>query len=655
MKAADLQRKKEKRARTGQERRSFGVPGGKPGGGRVERQKPVSGDGRAKQLGNLSGDGQPERQRPERPLATIKRLCGFFRPHAWKLAAVAFSVILAAGARLVPPWITRYTVDSVLPAGRPELLWYAGGALLAASLLEGALVFLNRYAMEYLGQRVIFELRGKLYEHLSRLSFSYYDSVRTGDIMARITSDTEILRRFFGFAGVNLLTNLLVLAGVFFAMLSWDYRLALLYLGMVPFMYHAMKNYAFKVRPSWRVVRRRMAGLTEVVRETVVGMETVKLFNGEETAVEKFAAENDGYYNSHMEAARISAIWMPYAAFLLGLGTAVVIWYGGKLVIRGGLSLGTLIGFTGYIAMLTRPIRQTGRIVNLVIQAVTSAERIFATLDTEPEVKDTPGAYELPGVTGRVEYSGVEFSYNGKNRILRDVSFTADPGEIVAIVGPTGAGKSTLLHLLPRFYEPTAGRITIDGREIREVTVKSLRSKIGMVLQDTFLFAASVAENIAFGKPEATMEEIRWAAKTAQIDDYIESLPDGYDTLVGERGVRLSGGQKQRLAIARVLLTDPRILLLDEPTSSVDTETEERLRTALTEVIKGRTVIVVAHRLWTVRSADKIVVLQNGRIVETGTHEELLAKEGVYAGINRTQLQTTRGSGREHNAGRLRT
>ena len=244
-----------------------------------------------------------------------------------------------------------------------------------------------------------------------------------------------------------------------------------------------------------------------------------------------------------------------------------------------------------------------------------------------------------------MEYAGIEFSYDGKTPILKGVSFTAEPGEVVAIVGPTGAGKSTILHLLPRFYEPTAGKITIDGHDIREVTVKSLRSKIGLVLQDTFLFAGTIAENIAFGKPGATMAEIRWAAKVAQIDDFIESLPDGYDTYVGERGVRLSGGQKQRLAIARVLLTNPRILLLDEPTSSVDTETEARLRKALAEVVKGRTVIVVAHRLWTVRNADKILVLQDGRIVETGTHEQLLARGGVYARINRTQLQAAAGSG----------
>ncbi len=580
-----------------------------------------------------SAGGKKDKSKPQGPIwPIIKRLLSHTRGHRGWILLTLLLIGCSTFLGLLPPWVIRYAVDDLILAGETELLWMAALGILLLAFLQGAINFSERYLMEWVGQRIVYRLRGEVFQHLNRLSFEFYDQARTGDIMSRVTADTGTINRFLGFGLVHLIGNVATIAGILIILLIWDFSLALLYLLILIPMFHAFSRYAFQVRPLFAYVRRHLGQISNVLQENLAGIRRVKLSAGENIEKEKFDQANYSYFQASLEAARVRALWMPYINFLIGIATALIVWYAGRGVIRGELSLGILVGFTSYIALLVRPIRQSGMLMGLVMGAAAGAERVFQVLDTVPEVKDKAGAVSLEQVKGRIEIKNLNYAYD-ETPVLQDINMTIDAGEVVALVGPTGTGKSTFLHLIPRFYELQEGSITLDGYDIRDIKLKNLRSHVGMMLQDTFIFDATIRDNIAYGVSRASNEEVQEVAKKVQLHDFIVNLPQGYNTPVGERGITLSGGQRQRLALARILMKDPAVLLLDEPTASIDVETESLMLEALQQVFAGRTVLVVAHRLWTVQRADRIVVMQDGRIVQEGKHQKLVEEHGPYRTI----------------------
>lgn len=586
-------------------------------------------------------------------MKVLGRLLGYARRYWLALAAGVAAMGAGLVAALIVPYIIRVVIDRAIVGGDVRLLGWAASAVIGVSLIRGVFAFGERYAMEYLAQKVIYDLRNALYSHLQRLSFSFYDHAQTGQLMSRVTGDVETLRRFLGFGLMNLVSNGLTMLAVLAVLVSLHWRLTVLSLATLPFTVLAIARFSREIRPAYTAIQQQLAVITSRLQENLSGVRVVRAFAREEDEEARFHRENTAYLERTVAAARLWAFFFPLMNFITGAGTALVIWYGGREVILGRLSLGSLVAFNSFLLMLIMPLRMIGWIVNLSQRAQAAGQRIFEILDTEPDVRDLPGARPLPRVRGEVVFENVSFTYEPRGAegddffTVHDINLRVRPGETVAVLGATGSGKSTLVNLIPRFYDPTAGRVLIDGVDIREVTLESLRRQIGVVLQDTFLFSASIRENIAYGRPGATLEEIQEAARAAGIHDFITGLPQGYDTLVGERGVGLSGGERQRVAIARALLMDPRILILDDSTSSVDTETEHAIQAALRRLMVGRTTFVIAQRLATLKSADRIVVLEEGRIVDEGDHAALLSRSRIYREIYGLQFRPQEDAGRE--------
>ncbi|MBT9156672.1 MAG: putative multidrug export ATP-binding/permease protein [Firmicutes bacterium] len=584
-------------------------------------------------------------------MGVVIRLLRQVQPYRWRVALALGMVFMSTGLVAVQPMLIRFTVDEVFQAGRWHLLGWVALGLLLATVLRSAFGYLERISMEWIAQRTIYDLRNAIYHHLQSLSFSFYDQAQTGELMSRATADVEMMRRFLSFGILRLTSSALTLVVVMTLLLTMDVRLALVSMASIPLLVLAIWRFATTVRPRYKQIQEQLGTITAVLQEAIAGVRVVRAFAQEDREIERFRRENWHYLDLNITTVRLWALYFPLMTFLGGLGSTVVLWYGGSRVIAGELSVGAMIAFQTLLMQLVMPIRMLGWLVNMASQAVAAGQRVYTILDTASDVRDKPSAVDLVRPAGHVRFNRVSFSYDGKSSVLDDVSIDAKPGQTIALLGTTGSGKSTVINLIPRFYDVTTGSITIDGMDVRDVTLKSLRANIGMVLQETFLFSASLKDNIAYGRPGAKEHELIAAAKAAQIHDFILSLPEGYNTLIGERGIGLSGGQKQRVAVARALLMDPRVLILDEATSSVDSETELAMQRALQAVMRNRTTFVIAQRLSTVRGAHQIIVLQEGQIVEQGTHDTLLAQNGIYREIydlqfrqqDSTQNQTDKG------------
>ena len=575
----------------------------------------------------------------------LLRLIVFARKY-WGWLLLAFVCMIATTAfTLAIPRILGEAIDTVLGSGERSLLIWAAVAVLGASALRGLSAFGHNYLSEVISQKTSYDIRNILYTRLQRLSFAYHDKSQTGQLMSRATVDVEAVRMFFGRGLLGSIQMCILFVGVSCLLLLMDWKLALLTLVFLPVIGFLAVSVSRRLRPVWLKIQETLATLGTTLEESLTGVRIVKAFSHQKEESQKFSAQATVLYDEQIDAARQMARNMPLMVFLVSLPAALTLWYGGRQVIEGTLTIGNLTQFILYLGMLAWPIRRLGFLANLLSRTVSAGQRILEILDAESAVQEKPNAIELGSVKGEVCFEDVSFSYNSMAPALNNINFSVQPGKLVALVGDSGSGKSTIANLIPRFYDTSSGRITIDGIDIRDVTMASLRKNVVTAQQDVFLFSATIRDNIAYGAVNADMEQIVAAAKAAYLHDFIQSLPDGYNTWVGERGITLSGGEKQRLVIARTLLVNPSILILDDSTSSVDAETEQLIRDALDKLIKGRTTFIITHRLPIIKNADLILMLKEGQIVERGRHNELMARNNLYRQIYQSQLSTTQDSG----------
>ena len=625
-------------------------------------------------------------------MKSLAKALGYLKPY-WLLATGTLaSLILASVLNLAIPALTGQIIDNGIEAGVAQVIVWGAVAMVGVALFRALFSFLQGFWAAKASQNVAYDMRNILYGKIQMLSFGYHDRAQTGQLLTRATSDVDRVQMFVGRGFIMFMSAFVMIVGSLILLFSLDWQLSLIMLVLMPLTMYVFIHFASRARPLFTKVQQYLSHLNTVLQENLAGVRVVKAFAREPYERERFADANLDLMNQSIDVGKMIARAFPLIFLMANLGTLAVIWIGGLQVIGGRLTIGELVAFQGYLMMTMFPLFMLGMIVAMVSQASASADRVFEILDAQSEVVESPDAETLPAIEGRVAFDNVWFRYFGPHDpsggdeseevgrrrrprpgghgggggamgmgmgmgtgmgqdgpgpvaqpendwVLKEVSFVAEPGQVVALLGATGSGKSTIINLIPRFYDVSRGDVTVDGVDVRQVTLDSLRSQIGMVLQETTLFTGTIQDNIAYGRPKATMEEIVAAARAAEAHEFVTDFAKGYDTQVGERGVTLSGGQKQRIAIARALLLDPRILILDDSTSSVDVETEYRIQQALDKLMVGRTSFVIAQRISTVRNADVILVLDGGRIAATGTHEELMRDSPIYAEVYSSQLQ----------------
>ncbi len=582
-------------------------------------------------------------------MGTLVRICKYISRN-WPFFLVSVACMLVSTVVSVQiPLLIRAAVDNVItPLAEGKLDIESGKSMLLILTLEivgftvivGLFSFIQRYTNTRFSEKVVYDIRNDVFVSLQSQSFAFYDKTHTGQLLSRVTTDMDRIRRFLGFALTFLMSSIVLLVATLCAMFPINAMLTLVLLPILPCIFATFYLFGKKIRPIFIEMREQYGSLTSVLHEAIAGIRVVRAFAQEGFEREKFASKNDRYFETALASARIRAFYIPLVGFLVGVGTVIIFWYGGYEVAMGTLTIGALVAFNAYLAMLVMPLRFFGMFVSGYHLTMAAGDRIFRVIDAETEIREKPEAVTLPKLEGHVKFEDVSFSYEQHRPVLKNITLEGKCGETVALLGATGSGKSTIIRLIPRFYDVSSGKITVDGYDVRDVKLKSLREQIGIVAQETFLFDMTIKENIAYGKQEAKMDEIVAAARAASAHEFISALPRGYESRVGERGVTLSAGQRQRIAIARALLMNPRILILDDSTSSVDVETEYEIQQALQDLLENRTAFVITQRISTIRNADKIVVLDKGEIVEEGTHDALMAKQGFYYEIYQTLYET---------------
>ncbi len=572
---------------------------------------------------------------PEAPRyrQTFFRLLGFLRPYKASLAISTIFAIGYQGSQIALVWITKNVIDDALTPRDSHKLWMYVGAIVALGVVRAVLMFGRRLISGRQALAVEMDLRQSLYARLVRLSFGFYDRHQTGQLMSRATVDLQGVRFFLGYGLIFFFQNILTVVFVTGVLFFFEWKLALIALAITPVLVVLAYRYSHVSHPTLREVQQKLADVATVAEENIVGVHVVKSFAQEPSEREKFRARTEAVFDQTIKANRQRAFYVPLISWVPLVAQAAVLLVGARMVTSGELSVGGFVAFNLYLGLLVVPLRSLGMWIGQAQRATASGERIFQVIDEPEEVTDRPGAGELPAGGGHIRFEGVGFEYMPGRPVLEGIDLDVPPGQTIALIGHTGSGKTTLTSLVPRFYDVTAGQVTIDGADVRDVKLGSLRSEIGAISQDTFLFSASVRENITFGAPGLSDDAIEHVARLAQAHEFIERLPEGYDTVIGERGITLSGGQRQRLAIARAIAVDPRILILDDATASVDASTEARIRLGLREAMEGRTTLIIAHRLSTISLADEIVVVDEGRIAARGTHDDLLETSQVYRDI----------------------